>query len=226
MRRAVLPLGLLSLAALPAAASPPALVLSGEAHDEAGAPLAGARVELFRLPAPVAAAHLELLARTNPDPAATATSASDGRYRLAVPEAGMWSVRIAASGRVPVDLRLVPLLTAIELPPATLAPAVPTTVRVRDAAGRPVAGARIRLAVWRLGLDPWGSSAAAFTGADGSVAIPTTRRDRYIVHALAPGWLPAEGGGMGGAPVDLRLGAGCGRTVEAHDRQGRPVADA
>ncbi|HEY0783206.1 MAG TPA: carboxypeptidase-like regulatory domain-containing protein, partial [Thermoanaerobaculia bacterium] len=126
MKAPWIPLALLLLAALPAAAAEPAIVVSGEVHDAAGAPLAGAHVALLHLPDSAAAARLALLGRSDPDPTAEATTDALGRYRLAVPEAGMWSLRVTARDTVPLALPLQPLLEETELPPAAPAGSSPT----------------------------------------------------------------------------------------------------
>jgi len=70
-------------------------------------------------------------------------SGEDGRFSLAAPRAGMWTVTVHAAGFVPVRKYLLPLLEPVSLPDAALVSDAGLRVRIEDADGRPVPGARI-----------------------------------------------------------------------------------
>ena len=225
-RRVPLALALLPLLALPAAAQIP---IGGRVLDDRGAPLAGAEVALVRYPAFAERLRLELAGKADLDPAATTKSGADGRFRLAAPEQGMWKVRVTARGFVPREHPLYPLFEATELPDAKLPRDAGFTARVLDPAGRPLAGARVSIGEREARVpsaDPWRTAwRRATTDEQGRAALPRLDGEELRLWAVAPGQLAAELDAEG-ASLDVRLGAGCARTVEVREPGGRPAAGA
>ncbi len=239
---AVLALGLPPLAAQeppPARPAPGSIPIGGlvvEGEDER--PVAGARVALFGARGLLEEAE-GWLAGTSREPAARATTDAAGRFELRAPGTGMWRVAVEAAGRMPAELRIEPLLDALELPPARLVPDAGLEVRVRDAAGRPAAA---RLAAFALepgrsghpaafGFDPtslgWQIPVRrAATGPDGVARLPRARGERLQMVAAAHGLMPLGLDAGAGGRLEVVLPAGVARTVRAVNEAGRPVAGA
>ncbi|HZF12331.1 MAG TPA: carboxypeptidase regulatory-like domain-containing protein [Thermoanaerobaculia bacterium] len=232
-----LPLLLCTLAlALPspglsAPVSPPAsLPVTGWVGDPHGKPLAGARVTLALLRSELERQRLALPGQTPPEPVLAATSDAAGSFTLAAPEAGMWTVRIEAAGAVPVEMDLVPLIEAQELPPfhTALAADGGVEIRVLDPAGHPLAGANVAMegaAGSFLGAaDPWRPAPRrGQTGADGKVRLPRKRDERLKVRVNAPGYPVAETESSQGR-IEVRLAPGTPLSVEVRGADGRPAA--
>src|SRR6185295_5002668 len=96
-------------------------------------------------PDPVAQAKLAD-AGTLPKAASRAVTDAQGRFVLAAPTPGLFKVRVQASGYVPAELALEPLIEPVDLPDAEMALDAGLAVKVVGADGKPIAGARIRLA--------------------------------------------------------------------------------
>src|SRR5262245_20567892 len=90
----VVPLLLLSL--LPAAAAAAPISVSGQVSGPGGSPVAGARVLLIPIPTLAETARLELEGKSDPEPVATASTGTDGSFRVQAPDAGMWKVAVLA----------------------------------------------------------------------------------------------------------------------------------
>ena len=78
-----------------------------------------------------------------PPPVTRAITGRDGRFRLEAPSAGVWKVRVEASGFVPIEASLQPLIERVDLPDAELTPDTGLQVRIVDGAGAPISGARV-----------------------------------------------------------------------------------
>ncbi|HVR96557.1 MAG TPA: carboxypeptidase regulatory-like domain-containing protein, partial [Thermoanaerobaculia bacterium] len=207
------------------------ITVGGQMLDSKGKPAAGVGVELIEVPAPFAAQQLQLQGKPLPDPTATVKSDAQGRFRLAVPRPGMWTVVVRERGSLPVQANLTPLLESTELPPLTLGRDTPLRLRVLDRQGRPVAGARVlsfgfsgRFSLFQGWLP---LTQLAVTAEDGTVTVPRSSQSTLMLRAVSPAHpearLEVE---PSRSSADLRLAAGCERTVEVQDAKRQPVAGA
>ncbi|UCF67922.1 MAG: carboxypeptidase regulatory-like domain-containing protein, partial [Acidobacteriota bacterium] len=174
------------------------IAIRGQVLDSDGQPIADARVVLEQLADPLTRARLEL-GLTEAEPVALARTASDGRFRLLAPAAGLWRARIEAPGFVPQQASLTPLIEPVDLPPVELDDDAGLTVKLVDAGGSPVAGALVRLVDpterFRLGDDVWTPTARhGLTGADGLALLARGAREasRLAVSSAEGGFRELE----------------------------------
>lgn len=224
-------------AAIPAGAAEPAppvaaakaeavLEITGRVLDADGRPLAGAEVSLLRLPGPAERRRLSLAGTAHPEATAAAATGADGRFRLVAPSPGMWTVRVTARGVVPMEAPLLPLVEPVALPDARLAADTGLAVRVVDASGRPLPGARVRVAEPVLDGLIWRTAHRQARAADGAAVLPRADGEWLALQAIAPGHLPAELATQATGAVEIRLTAGCPRTVRVRGTGRRPEAGA
>lgn len=125
------------------------LSIAGRIIGPDSEPIAGASVEAFRDPAaPYASVDQRFAAMFRERESfvhavGTTTSAADGVFHLAVPAAGWYTLRVSAAGRATMEFSNQAAPAAgveVELPKSTVARAV-----VREADGKPVAGARLEM---------------------------------------------------------------------------------
>ena len=168
---------------LPALASDADLALTGRVVSDADTPLARARITLHPLESTVGRLERELRGE-DVEPVGGTLSDNDGRFRLRVPSAGLWLIRIDANGFMPRVATIKPLTEIRELGSIRLSPAETLTVRTLDRDGTPLAGATVyattdrsrRFAGLRLG---WSTPARiGVTGEDGSVELQRGKRER------------------------------------------------
>lgn len=215
------------------------IALTGKVTDEDSKPVAGARVELRPLESPWEAGRRELAgepAGKTVEALATATADADGVYRLEVPEIGLWSITAAAAERVSHRREVGPVEVADFLRDLVLTPSERVAVRVVDADGVPLAGARVAAEADggtrtlrrdpRLGMLTRTPRRAAVTGDDGTVAFEKAPGETLAVTATAPGLVPATVEEAGGREVTLHLAAGAAFEVEVRDDDGKPVPEA
>ena len=208
------------------AAPEAALAITGRVLDADGRPLAGAEVALARVPGPAERRRLSLAGEPHPAPALTVATGADGRFRLVAPAPGMWTVRVAARDLVPLEAPLLPLVEPVALPDARLAADPGLAVRVVDASGRPVPGARVRVVEPVLDGQAWRTAQREVRAADGTAVLPRAAGEWLALQAIAPGHLPAELATQAAGAVDIRLAAGCPRTVRVRGTGRRPEAGA
>ncbi len=179
----------LGLTALAAAAEE--IGIRGWIEDEGGRPLAGATVELRRIPSLWQTARAQLEGHAPPSPAAEVRSGSDGGFRILAPEAGPWRVVVRHEKRLAIARDLKPLIGPTELAAVELSPLAERRVTVKDAAGRPVAGARVAAS----GLLPESSRAPrhgwrpevrlGVTDEHGVLMLPTSAEESLTVRTLS-----------------------------------------
>jgi protocatechuate 3,4-dioxygenase beta subunit len=216
-------------AAAPLLAAP--IEVAGVVLDARGKGLAGATAELLPVMTSFATRLAALDGKAGPEPAATATTGADGRFRLQAPGEGFWTVRVRARGHAARQTELYPLLEPTELPELRMETGSAVKLRLVDAQGRPVAGARtvgqagfsrstpFRFDSWRdAGVDER-------TGPDGTVSLVHGNAPLEVT-ATAPGFLRAKLTIETGTPAPLRLESGCALTVEVLDREKKPVPGA
>ncbi|HEX2223725.1 MAG TPA: carboxypeptidase regulatory-like domain-containing protein, partial [Thermoanaerobaculia bacterium] len=230
------PLLALALALLSAAAVQPAfpepVPLGGRILDSRGKPLPKATVEVL----PVTTFHEQTLSalqhKGDPKPVATAVSGADGRFQIAAPEPRLWRVRVRADGFLSREYQISPFLEPTELRDARLGTASPLKVRVLDAQGRPLPGARVsaRLDLTRpirVESDWLPLQRTGTTGPDGTVTLLREDLEELKVQAVAPGHAEGEvlsAAGSRSSEIQIRLAQGCETPVEVVDRQSKPVA--
>lgn len=204
--------GLVLAAALTLGADPAAgeLVVSGTVLAGLDRPLAGARVELVRvLPAHSAETRAPALAETQ--------TGAEGRFALQAPESGAFAVLVRFPGRAPMRFGNFILTRSRELPPLLLPAATDSTVRLTDAAGRPLADAWVAMLppapetrpragpAWRV------EPRLARTGAAGTAVLPRLQDEKLEVEVHVPGmaavWRAVPDGGAVHFPSDLRQAA-------------------
>lgn len=217
------------LVALPAApASAAAGPIAGTVLDHAGRPLAGARVEVTAPAPPWREAAAALSGEPLPV-VATAQSGADGRFELTAP-AGLWRLRVTAPGHVAERTVVAHDGAALEHGAVRLAADRGIDVRVVDAAGRPLAGARLAVVHSEANEGARRRAAAetdGATGAAGRTRLPWPADTPAEVAAVAPGFAPARFLlAAGAAAAHLRLDPGVAWTIEVRDLRRRPVAGA
>ena len=229
LKRALL-LALLSLTALSPSLHAAGIPVGGRVLGPDGKPFANARVSLIPYPSIAEIGKLEIAGKTGPEPAATLTTGADGTFRLTAPGEGMWKVRVESQGHVPLEAFLLPLLEETDLPDAQLTADLRLQVKVTDAQGRPVAGARVRVdegrnpmrepSLWRTGRR------LALTDATGAAVVPRGTEESLSVRAAAPGAGISRGDRLRAGSVQMSLGAGKIRQLVVRDAKGRPAAGA
>lgn len=232
---------LLLLALAVAAAAPPSagqeLALTGTLLDDAGEPLAGAEVTLHPLTSFAERGALLTAGEAYPEPVARAVTGAGGRFRVAAPEAGFWTLVARAEGRVSVELPLWPLIAPAEVEPAELLPDAGVRIRVLDEGGRPIPGAVVEA----FGSGPPGDSRFREPGrwrpvsdrigaadAQGRLRLPRFEGEEVSLRAVAPGRSAEENVGEPPArgAVRLALAPGPTRRVRVVAPDGRPAAGA
>lgn len=218
---------LVLLAFAPAAAFPAAIPVHGRVTGPGGEPLPGARALLVPMVSFFEYGRLVLEGKTHPEPAASASADADGAFHLAAPEPGMWRVLVEAKGFVPMEQTLEPMLEETELPTVRLERDAGLQVRVTGQDGRPLAGARVRVAGDEPGRwleSPWRiPTRIALTDQAGLAVLPRASGERLNVRAGAAGHAPVGPREVSGGAMDLRLAAGRMRDLEVWNAAGRPL---
>jgi uncharacterized GH25 family protein len=201
-------------AAIPAMAAP--ISITGQLLGEGGHGVAGVKVEVVPLAS----------SADSPPPLATAASDAAGRFRLEVPEPGMWKVVARAQGYVPLEAELAPLVEPADLPPAKLKAAPQVEVRVVGEDGSPLVGARVRaepkaLPGTRPGWHP--AIRSAVTDAKGIARLVRGGDEILLLRALADGHLEVRQPWSTSAAIRLQLEPGRERTIELKDLRGHPL---
>jgi protocatechuate 3,4-dioxygenase beta subunit len=228
--RFLLGIALVAVTSIPAHAAE--IVVEGVVRSAEGNSPPGARVELRPVVSPYAAglAELEELRSGEPPPVAKAGTDRMGRFRLRVPEAGLWRLVAAADGFVPMEIAALPILEEISLPAVTLRSDAGLRVRVVDPDGNPVPGAQVlgktgKPALW--GVSDWQPvRRVAMTGPEGTLRLARAAIEPLLLWAERPGF-PAQGEILAeGREAVLRLQPGVARFLVALDAEGHPLPGA
>lgn len=225
------------LCATVAAAAEP-ITLDGTVRAADGTPLPEAAVGLYRSATP----YERALAFEAGEPEAAeieVRSGRDGRFRLEVPHAGLFRVRVASPGFVAREIALEPLLQSAELPAVRLSPDVGVAVTVQDPEGTPIEGAHVALTVPRgtelvrflAGSTPQWRDAprSGSTGPDGVATLPRAENDDAHLLVAAAGRTNVTRRRISGTAMRVRLRAAevAAVRVVGDDGSGarKPVAD-
>ncbi len=164
--------------------------VAGRVFDPRGDGLRSARVELRPLEPAHRRAELQLAGEIQP-PAVTRTRTDRrGRFRLAAPAAGFWSVVVRHPEYLPAVQYLSPLLADRELADLEPRRRSELAARLTDGDGQPIAGASLVVAGW---ADEWREAAAGGwwpaervvrTDSDGMVALPCASLEKVSIAAL------------------------------------------
>jgi carboxypeptidase family protein len=212
----------LLLLAPPLAAEP---LARGVARDAAKRPLPEARVELLPVLTHYEQGLLRLAGRQGV-PVSAGTTDVHGRFALTADRPGLFTVRIAAPGKVPLVVGPLPLVDEMELPPAELPVDAGATAVLRAGDGRPAVG------LWVLaegggenpGLGGWRTAPRlARSAEDGALSLPRLAGERLRVRVLlGQGAEEVREGFQGG---ELRLGAAAPseRRLRVMDARGEPM---
>jgi|CXWL01.1.fsa_nt_gi protocatechuate 3,4-dioxygenase beta subunit len=162
-RRSLLAALSLLLAFSAAADAPvaPPLTLSGQLVDEAGRPLAGGSVAVVPAPDRSTLGRWRLGLEPEAEPVARATTDQQGLFALPLPAPGNWRLQLRTPDRITRENTLT-VVQPVEVGPLPALPTRPHAVRIVDAAGQPVAGARVTY----LGFET-----AVETGAEGRAVL-------------------------------------------------------
>jgi len=199
--------------------------IRGRVLDADGAALADGRVELRAIEEQDEAAA---------EPLAVAVTDERGRYRLDAPRAGIFRVVASAPGRVPREIRLLPLLESTVLVEARLDEDLGLAVRVTDPAGRPIEGAAAVLQEpprRRLAFGPDRSAWAvpvrrAITGPDGTARLPRAAGEPSALAVTASGFAPTTLDRIVGTAASVRMQPGRPVAVRVVDAEGNAIAGA
>ncbi|HSF39650.1 MAG TPA: carboxypeptidase-like regulatory domain-containing protein [Thermoanaerobaculia bacterium] len=219
---------LLAALGLAAAPAPSPLTVTGTVLRGDGSALAGARVEIAPLESSYEWGKRVLGGRAYPEPAASAETDAAGRFTLAAPGPGLWTVGVQAPGFLPLQTSPLALPEPVELPPAMLQEGNAARVRVVNPDGTPAAGVWIYAASESpAALRSSGGWAVrprfGRTGADGAVDLVRGKRERLTIQAVVDGAPVVKRTGMEGGPLTIPAPARVARTIEVRGVDGRPV---
>ncbi len=231
-------LWLIGLCWLAGASASASIWVRGAVLDPQGKPLARAEVTLYPMvPRHVTGQYLLKGVPGVPKIGST-TSSEDGLFKIAAPEIGMWRLQVSASGFVPAQIRLTPLLEFAELEPVRLAEDHGLQVRILDEGDRPVSGAAVvvyRRTPSRRESDHVGADypvpiwhTAPFLGRSdesGWLRIPSAERDQATLQVVAEGFVQRVGSveRLADRPSPFRLERGTSAPVKTIDALGRPA---
>lgn len=203
--------------------------LRGQVVDEVGAPIAGAVVARVTDYERFVTAQLAAASTLRTDEAGVFTLPRPGAYEWPI------GLSISAPGRG----TMVTSAAYLELGPIVLPRVRRLAGRVRDAEGRPVAGARVLVRDWLThcpfvrgtGLErsfslPEGC-VAVLSGADGRFVVDAAHDTALYVEVAGDGYLTQQHGPLDSSqPFDFELRVPATTTFEVKDAEGRPVVGA
>jgi len=223
----------LVLFAISLAAHAGELTLSSVVLDRLERPIRGASIEIERLPSAFEEARAQL-EKERPAPVSTAISDEHGRFRINVPEPGIWRLRVRARGFVSAEaLEFLPVSESVQLAAVELWPEATLSARVVDEQGKPVPGARLQTlsSGWdtgdsgRGGFPPSPAPSFSQTDSGGTASIPRIDRETIHLSAIADGYLETVSKNLEESAT-VRLIRGCRRALEVVEPQGQPAAGA
>ena len=202
------------------------LRIGGRVLLPGGSPLPQAELQLWPLMAPLAQARAVLGEET--EPAARALTDAEGRFQLGAPHAGLWRVRVAAPGFVPLETDLKPLIESVVLTDAQLEADSRVKLKVTGNGGKPLEGALVLVRTdrgrFQFGRSDWKAALrSGKTAADGSVTLAKGNTERVVVTASLDGYALGERRGLTGGSATLALKPAVALVVEVRTPAGEPV---
>jgi protocatechuate 3,4-dioxygenase beta subunit len=209
------------------------LTMSSVVLDSQKRPIQGASIEIERLPSAFEEARAQL-ENKRPSPVSKAVSDRLGRFRVSVPEPGIWRLRIRARGFISAEaLEFLPVAEPVQLAAVELWPETMLMARVVGDQGKPVPARLQTLSSgWdsgdtgRGGYAPWPAPYSAQTDSGGTVSIPRIGRETIHLSAIADGYLETVTKNLKDESVTVRLIHGCRRALEVVEPEGQPAAEA
>ncbi len=202
----------LSLLLLTCASAGAAISVEGTVLGPDGQGLAGATVEIRPVLRVYDQSVREIEGRGAPEPASLTVTSLGGWYELRVPGPGAWEISVSAEGLVPMSLRPTVLIGGEVVRPARMERGSWISVRVEDADGKPLSGARVAAARPARPARPdiaWAPTRrAGVTGAGGTLRLLRMDGETLRLSAIAPGHAIGRADGTGDQPVVLRLERG------------------
>lgn len=218
----------LTLVVTPQAAAP--ITVGGTVLTATGEPLAEAPVDLVALPGNYER-NRQLLDGREADPVAVTRTGADGRFTLAAPAAGVFTVRLRPPGFVPMRFAPLTLVRPTELPPVHVLPDAGATVDVRGPGGEPLQGVAVLAAsasgaTWKgVTEDGWRVGARlGRSGPDGRLILPRAPGERLRLHAWTPRGSVTHRSEAGERAALVLPPPAAERVVEVRDVRGEPVA--
>lgn len=212
----------------PDAALAASVPVHGRVEDATGHPLRDAVVRLYSLVGSYRAAELQLGGNFPPPATAEVKTDAEGIFRLDAPAPGVWRVVASAPGKALRETLLRPLVEETWLVTVALPADAPLEVRVVDAGGAPIAGARLLAMAtttsWRNAWYPVASQLA--TDAQGITLVHRGSGERVDVSVAAPGLALVKTKDVAGSSLRVVLPKGSPRVLTVSGPQGRPVAGA
>jgi hypothetical protein len=218
---------LVAVPCIPAYAEIPVV---GVVLSAGGSAIPGARVELRPAISRYEGGLGEIEGRGEAPPVAQAATDPKGRFRLSVPQAGLWRLVAVAEGFVPMEISALPILEEIRLPQVTLRLDRGLQIQVVDPDGNPVAGVQVlgqsgKPYLWRTS-DWKPCRRLAVSGPGGTLRLASDAVEPLRLWAAGPGF-PAQGGNLEeGREAVLRLQPGEPRSLVALDAADHPVPGA
>lgn len=208
-----------------------AVHLRGRVESSGGA-LKDVEISVARMPSVYEDGQRLIADAARPEPVDSTHSGSDGRFRLAVPEPGMWVVRASKDGFAPMEIELFPLLEDTDLPRLELSRDRGLEFRVMTTGSSPVPGARILVEAeeiawirenpggsWRLGRQ------LARADENGRAILKSDHEGSVVISVFAPGHVPETEVRRSGAGGTVVLQQAPAHPVGVTDHRGRPLAD-
>ncbi len=206
--------------------------IQGRVLNPASAPLPKIEVVLSELPSPLELGPLIAAGKTHPPPTAITRTDENGRFRLAAPRPGMWTVIVRGEGFLPVEHPLQPLLEPADLGTLILRRAADRKLRIVDAGGRPVVGALARLTEelrWSRFTDTsggwWPALSLGVSDDQGWLTLPLGRGEKLEAVAWTPGFLESLIDSRG-TQTRVQLLPGQPRQIQIRGPDNKPLGEA
>ncbi len=169
------------------------ITVGGMAGTADGTAVAEARVELLPMLGNYDRTRTLLEGHIAPEPVATTRTDTSGRFSLEAPGIGVWTVVVRPAEFVPMRYKPLPLVSAIELPPAVLLRDAGTRIELLDDSGDPAAGVWVLAesgseALWNgVAANGWRVGARiARSDPSGRLALPRAPGERLTITAFSP----------------------------------------
>ncbi|HEX5715074.1 MAG TPA: carboxypeptidase regulatory-like domain-containing protein, partial [Thermoanaerobaculia bacterium] len=215
------PVLLMALCAIPAAAAPPLQITGRILH-----PPKDAQVEL-RLWAVEHAEALRRLKGETVPPLASAKPRADGSFAVKVPDTGFYSVVVRAEGHLTMEAFATFVVEETEILPVELLPTSPLEVQAVGADGQPLAGVTIQALPLKPESGDWRAAGrSAVTNAEGKAVFRRAEGEALTLVVTTPGRYATASTNPTGASQVVRFPAQRSRMVEFRGVNGKPAKGA